>query len=99
MTQEEKAKAYDEALERASVAYKDDDRHLKATLERIFPELKKNDDKKIKNAILNHLKKMCENCQDDIFFITCGVHVEDAIAWVEKQQDWAKINERAWLFR
>ena len=37
MRQEEKAKAYDEDLERASVAYKDDDRHLKATLERIFP--------------------------------------------------------------
>ena len=95
MTEKEKAKAYDEALERASVAYKDDDRHLKATLERIFPELKKNDDKKIKNAILNHLKKMCENHQDDV----CGVHVEDAIAWVEKQQDWSKLNERAWLFR
>ena len=76
MTQEEKAKAYDEALERASVAYKDDDRHLKATLERIFPELKENDYKKIKNAILNYFKKMCGNCQDDV----CGVHVEDAIA-------------------
>lgn len=95
MTQEEKAKAYDEAFERASAVYKDEDRHLKATLERIFPELKKNDDKKIKNAILNHLKKMWENCQDDIW----GVHIEDAIAWVEKQQDWVKINERAWLFR
>lgn len=35
------------------------------------------------------------NCQDDI----CGVHVEDAIAWVEKQQDCAKMNERAWPFR
>ena len=95
MTQEEKAKAYDEALERASAAYKNEDRHLKVTLERIFRELKENYYKKIKNAILNHLKKMCENHQDDI----CGVHVEDAIAWVEKQQDWAKINERAWLFR
>ena len=95
MTQEEKAKAYDAALERASAAYKDEDRHLKATLERIFPELKENDYKKIKNAILNHLKKMCENRQDDV----CGVHVEDAIAWVEKQQDWSKLNERAWLFR
>lgn len=95
MTEKEKAKAYDEALERASVAHKDEDIHLKATLEEIFPERKENDDKKIKNAILNHLKKMCGNCQYDV----CGVHVEDAIAWVEKQQDWPKINERAWLFR
>lgn len=40
MTEKEKAKAYDEALEKASAAHKDEDRHLKATLERIFPELK-----------------------------------------------------------
>lgn len=40
MTENEKAKAYDEALKKASTAHKDEDRHLKATLERIFPELK-----------------------------------------------------------
>ena len=95
MTEKEKAKAYDEALERASAEYKDNNRHFKATLEEILPELKENDDKKIKNAILNYFKNMLGNCQDDV----CDVHVEDAIAWVEKQQDWAKINERAWLFR
>lgn len=61
----------------------------------IFHEPEDSEDEKIKNVILNHLKKMRENCQDDV----CGVHVEDAIAWVEKQQDCAKINERAWLFR
>lgn len=81
MTEKEKAKAYDEALKKASAAHKDEDRHLKATLERIFPELKESDDEKIKTAILNHLKKMWGNCQDDV----CGVHVEDAIAWFEKQ--------------
>ena len=45
-TIEEKAKAYDEALKKASAAHKDEDRHLKATLERIFPELKEDDDGK-----------------------------------------------------
>ena len=44
MTENEKAKAYDEALKKASAAHKDEDRHLKATLERIFPELKEEDD-------------------------------------------------------
>lgn len=44
MTEKEKAKAYDEALKKANAAYKDEDKHLKATLERIFPELKENDD-------------------------------------------------------
>ncbi len=31
---------YKEALNRTIIAHKDEDRHLKATLERIFPELK-----------------------------------------------------------
>lgn len=81
MTNKEKVKAYDEALKKASAAYKDEDKHLKATLERIFPELKESEDEMIKTAILNHLKKMWGNCQDDV----CGVHVEDAIAWLERQ--------------
>lgn len=37
MIEKDKAKAYDEALKKASAAHKDEDRHLKATLERIFP--------------------------------------------------------------
>lgn len=36
---------------------------------------------KIKTAILNHLKKMWGNDQDDV----CGIHVEDAIVWLENQ--------------
>lgn len=81
MTDKEKVKAYDEALKKASAAYKDEDKHLKETLERIFPELNKNKDEMIKTAILNHLKKMWGNFQDDI----CGVHVEDTIDWIERQ--------------
>ena len=41
-------KAYKEALERANVAHKDEDRHIKATLERIFPELKESKDERIR---------------------------------------------------
>ena len=48
---------------------------------RIKPELNENRNEMIKTAILNHLKIMWGNCQDDV----CGVHVEDAIDWVEKQ--------------
>ena len=55
MTDKEKAKAYDEALKKASAAHKDDDRHLKATLERIFPELKESEDEKMINFIINEL--------------------------------------------
>ena len=75
MTEKEKAKAYDEALERANKCSD------KIDIKEIFPELKESDDVKIKTAILNQFKKMWGNCQDDV----CGVHVEDAIDWIEKQ--------------
>ena len=82
MTDKEKAKAYDEALEKASAAYKDNDRHLKATLERIFPELKDSDDKKMRNFIINELaciRATDEKGSDRYEELT------NAIAWVEKQ--------------
>ena len=55
MTQEEKAKAYDEAIKEASIAYKDEDRHLKATLERIFPELAESEDEKIREYLIRYI--------------------------------------------
>lgn len=60
MTQEQKAKAYDEALEKAVIAHKDEDKHLKATIERIFPELKESEDgdnKRISKEITQFLKQ------------------------------------------
>lgn len=80
MTDKEKAKAYDEALKKASVAHKDGDKHLKETLERIFHELNEDKDEKIKNAILD-LLKIWRNYKDYVY----GVHVEDAIDWLERQ--------------
>lgn len=56
MTLEEKAKAYDEALERAVEFHKDTDRHLKATIERIFPELKESKDERIRKRLIDCLK-------------------------------------------
>ena len=83
MTEKEKAKAYDKAIEIAKKWYNSPniDKIDNRIIEEIFPELKESEDEKIKNAILNHLKKMWGNCQDDV----CGVHVEDAIDWLEKQ--------------
>lgn len=81
MTEKEKAKAYDKAIERAKKFYGNE------IIEVIFPELKESEDEKIKNAILNHLKKMLGNSQDDV----CGVRVEDAIDWLEKQRDKDKL--------
>lgn len=79
MTEKEKAKAYDEALKKASAAHKDEDRHLKATLERIFPELKEDDDERIKKAIIEFFESEDDNT-------TCSlVQKKDIIAWLEKQ--------------
>ena len=79
MTDKEKAKAYDEALKKASAAYKDEDRHLKATLERIFPELKESEDEKIKKAIIEFFKSEDDNTTYSL------IRKKDIIAWLEKQ--------------
>lgn len=79
MTIEEKSKAYDEALERAIIAHKDEDRHLKATLEGIFPELKKYEDEWMCNIAINACKYMMEN------FENSTKQYEEAISWLEKQ--------------
>lgn len=48
---------YEQSLERARIAYKDEDKHLKATLKRIFPELKEeSEDEKTKKEIINYLE-------------------------------------------
>ena len=51
-------KKYKEAIKEAAASYKDEDRHLKATLERIFPELKEeSEDERIRKEILDYIDK------------------------------------------
>ena len=81
LTIEQKAKRYDETLNRATAAYKDEDRHLKATLERIFPELKEEDaDEKIKKAIIEHFVGSHSS-----MYPYKGFTKEQIITWLEKQ--------------
>ena len=79
MTEKEKAKAYDEALKKASAAHKDEDRHLKATLERIFPELKEDDGERIKKELIQWVDEFPDT-------IWRGHYKKDIIAWLEKQR-------------
>lgn len=74
----EKAKAYDEALKKASAAHKDEDRHLKATLERIFPELKEGDDERIKKNCIHFLELQKQHH-------AATFEIEECIDWLEKQ--------------
>ena len=79
MTEKEKAKAYDEALKKANAAYKDEDKHLKATLERIFPELKESDDERIKKAIIEFFESEDDNTTYSL------VRKKDIIDWVKSK--------------
>ena len=85
MTQEEKVRAYDEALEKAKSMIDDlrkgEDILAVSNLESMFPELKESEDERIRKSILNYFTKCWGNCKDDV----CGIHVEDAITWLEKQ--------------
>ena len=70
---EDYEKKYKEALEKANSAYKDEDRHLKATLGKIFPELKESEDEKIRKDIIAFIKENYSSAKR-------------WIAWLEKQK-------------
>lgn len=78
MTEKEKAKAYDEAIERAKELYGN------GITEEIFPELKESKDKKIMEAILNGLID-CRDAPDLGWSNFGGIHIDDCIDWLKKQ--------------
>lgn len=55
MTEKEKAKAYDEALERAKKL------HDKIDIKEIFPELSESEDERIKKAIIEFFESEDDN--------------------------------------
>ena len=79
MNTEQKAKAYDKAVKEASIAYKDEDKHLKATLERIFPELKESEDERIRKAIMEFFELQDDNTTYSF------IPKKDILVWLEKQ--------------
>ena len=84
MTEKEKAKAYDKAIERAKKSYGN------RIAEEILPELKESKDKKIREAILNSLID-CRDAPDLGWSNFGGIHIDDCIAWLEKQRDKDKL--------
>ena len=72
MTDKEKAKAYDDAIERAKS-------YGNIIAEEIFPELKESDDEKIKKAIIEFFESEDDNTTYSL------VRKKDIIAWLEKQ--------------
>ena len=71
---------YKEALKAAIAAHKDEDRHLKATLERIFPELKESEDVQHRKFILEYLYDGLRKSDEQF-----KGQFKCAINWLEKQ--------------
>ena len=91
MTIEEKAKAYDEALERAKIwqnhLYDTNDKDYADELNYIFPELRESEDEKIRNTLIDYFDDA--NKADENPLQSYGIHTDKIIAWLEKQGEHA----------
>lgn len=85
MTREEKAKRYDDTIERAKDWYSDVQIGIefKGNLEKLFPKLKESEDERIREALIALLKFGLK----DGSAIAPGFNEtkEQALAWLEKQ--------------
>jgi len=81
MTTEQKARAYDKALERAKNEYQTHKSFngFREMLVRIFPSLKENNDEEIRKALINIF---ATHKDYEMFF---GVSVKDINAWLERE--------------
>lgn len=86
MNYEEKAKAYDDALERAIIwqdhLYDTNDRDYADELNYIFPELQERKNEKINKNLITFFKDNYGTNSNAIF---AGIKVKDIVAWLEKQ--------------
>lgn len=84
---EEKAKRFDEAIERAknTIEVNQTIPDIVECVESLFPELKKSEDDNIRRWIINEIKIKHHNLdEDNVDF------VDKAIAWLEKKSDYHK---------
>ena len=90
---EEKAKAYDEALERARMLNSGEDVPIEAgttTCEYIFPELREVDDEEIRKTLISYFN----TCAGDYYG---ELKLVDILAWLEKQNpNIDKANKEYW---
>lgn len=93
MKQEEKARAYDEALAKAKEQYNYPCmRSCMGILEEIFPELKESEDEKIRKELIRSFKSL------NTIKVWNGIERTDIIAWLEKQAEqksaWSRDDEQ-----
>lgn len=80
MNNEEKARAYDKALNWMRAIYQSLSRADKEDAEHFFPELCEGEDERIRKALIGHLKA-------GVDFVSNGVTKAECIAWLEKQKE------------
>ena len=82
MTQEEKAKRYDEAIERASkLRVQNPFDTVSQMMEHVFPELAESEDERIRKALIEYFTTSDNNS----YYAVCGVATKKILAWLEKQ--------------
>lgn len=87
MTQEEKAKAYDEAIERAKEVYDayrfsmDTSNFNPTDIEYIFPQLAESEDEKIRKWLYDYIERVGRTWGKQPF------HYEQILAWLERQKE------------
>ena len=83
-TIEEKAKAYDKAIERAKSKIKNDKDHVlyEEDVIEIFPELQESEDERMIKSIIKALRSHSNSVNS---LSSDGFKMEDVIAWLEKQ--------------
>lgn len=84
MTIEEKAKAYDEAIEKLRSLHDEYDIvSIKEELEHIFPQLKESEDERIRKALIMAINNICNGDEGLVTFN--GFSKEQVLTWLEKQ--------------
>ena len=86
MTQEEKARAYDKAIEKIKYVIEHGVQPVltKEDLQSIFPEIFESEDERIRKALIDYLDDA--NKADENPLQSYGIHTDKAIAWLEKQR-------------
>ena len=83
MTTEEKAKAYDEAIEIAKSKIKNDKDHIlyEDDITDIFPELKESEDERIRKWLICYFKEVCDNVSEKEYELCNVIFKEVSKKW------------------
>lgn len=83
MTTEQKARAYDKAIEAMEDCIPDKDGYVTVRPCDIFPELQESEDERIRKLTIHYLDRAYQNCKFDEY----KKEIEKCIAWLEKKGD------------